>query len=317
MTSARGTAWVRVSAGIGLAAWLALAPGCSATPRPSGSTRTSSGTSMPPSSLARTPASPAVSEARVDLSVRPASHVSQRPTDEQEINLHLDLARGLEGQGDFEKAQAEYRQAVARVSPNLGRKSNPAVAARLHRRQGAAYERLGQIKQATEQYQAAKKLAPRDPMVWNDAGYGAYLRGDWPKAESDLRKAATLEPTNPAILTNLGLALAAGGKTEEAQAVLERAGGPAAARMNLGYVLAATGKTDEAKKQFEEASRLDPAQPQARQALVQLSKTRSSPVDTVVRQASEAIADNEPLDPKLQRKRGKKRTIGYIEHSQD
>jgi Flp pilus assembly protein TadD len=240
------------------------------------------------------------SEARVDLSAVRASYLAERPTDEQEINLHLDLARGLESQGQLEKAQVEYRQAVARVTPTTGRKSSPPVAARLHRRLGAAYERLGQIKPAREHYQTAKKLSPRDPMVWNDAGYGAYLRGDWTAAEADLRKAAALDPTNPTILNNLGLTLAARGQSEEALRFLERASGPAAAHMNLGYALAATGKTNEAREQFEQVVRLDPSQTRARQALDQLSRT--APNDPVVQQAGAEVShDDSPANPTSQK----------------
>jgi tetratricopeptide (TPR) repeat protein len=224
------------------------------------------------------------SEAHVDLSVIPASHVAGKPTDEQEINLHLDLGRGLESQGELEKAQLEYRRAVAKVTASTGRKASPAVAARLHRRLGSAYERLGQTKQALAQYQLAKKLAPRDAMVWNDAGYGAYQRGDWPAAESDLRKAAALDPTNPLILNNLGLTLAARGHSEEALTLLERASGPAAAHLNLGYVLAASGETESARKQFEQAVRIDPSLARAKQALAQLSKLPAP--DPELKQAS-------------------------------
>ena len=65
-------------------------------------------------------------------------------------------------------------------------------------------------------YQKALKLSPKDPKVWNDVGYSYYLQGRWPDAERALKTAAKLAPDDERIRINLGLTLAAAGKTTEA-----------------------------------------------------------------------------------------------------
>ena len=99
-------------------------------------------------------------------------------------------------------------------------------------------------------------------------------------AERSLKTAAKLEPHNPRIQTNLGLALAAAGKTDEALAALSKAGGPAAGNANLAYLLASLGKTDEARKHYQTALRLQPQMAPAREALARLdAKIPGRPVD--------------------------------------
>src|SRR5690606_28640148 len=111
--------------------------------------------------------------------------------------------------------------------------------AEVHRRLAATLDRQGKFADSEEHHLAATKLDPQNPLVWNNAGYSAYLQGRWDDAITRLRKAAKLDRDDRRTLTNLGLALAASGRTDEALDVLTRAGGPAAAQANLAYILAA------------------------------------------------------------------------------
>ena len=69
-------------------------------------------------------------------------------------------------------------------------------------------------------------------------------------------------------MTNLGLNLAASGKTDEALAEFSKAGGRAAAHANLAYILAAMGKTAEAEKHYKLALEIQPQLEPAKAALV-------------------------------------------------
>ena len=120
------------------------------------------------------------------------------------------------------------------------------------------YDRLGRFAQAETHYQKALKLSPKDPKIWNDAGYSYYLQGRWADAERALNTAVRLAPEDERIRTNLGLTLAAQGRTQEALPLLSRANGEAIGHANLGYLLAATGQLDLARQQYETALALRP-----------------------------------------------------------
>lgn len=221
-----------------------------------------------------------------------AASAQAQPTDErspfpqdvapsQEIGVHLDLARAFESQGNFEAAVVEYQKAVA-ACDGPGRhgdgKVTPKQQALAHRRMAAALDRLGKFAQAETHYRQALKCSPNDAMVWNDAGYSYYLQHRWADAERSLMTAAKIDPVNPRIQTNLGLSLAAAGKTEAALAALTKAGGPVVAQANLGYILAATGKTQEARKHYQKALELQPQFEAARFALAKLDAGPARPV---------------------------------------
>jgi Flp pilus assembly protein TadD len=197
----------------------------------------------------------------------------------QQCNVHLELARGFEAQGHFDAAVAEYDKALEACARRGAGLAGPAVAkaqkALVHRRMAAAFDRLGRFAQAEAHYRSALKISPNDSKVWNDAGYSYYLQSRWKDAERSLKTAAKLDPDNPRIQTNLGLTLAAAGKTDAALAALTKAGGPAVGHANLGYLLAAAGKTDAARQHYQTALRLQPELSQARQALAQLDVLQS------------------------------------------
>jgi Flp pilus assembly protein TadD len=192
----------------------------------------------------------------------------------QKVGVHLDLGRAFEVQGNFEAALAEYQkalQAADEPGPRFGdghvTKQQKALA---ERRMGGALDRMGRFSLAEMHYRKALELNPNDANVWNDAGYSYYLQKRWPDAERCLLTAARFEPNNQRVQTNLGLTLAALGKTDAALAALTRAANPAAAHANLGYILAAIGKPDEARKHYETALAIQPQFEAARYALAAL-----------------------------------------------
>jgi Flp pilus assembly protein TadD len=199
------------------------------------------------------------------------------PTREQTFNVHLEFARALETQGNFEAAVAEYQKALdvgaRKASLAGGTKLGPSQLALAERRIGADFDRLGRFAQAEVHYRKALALAPRDAMVWNNVGYSYYLQNRYADAEKALRTAEKLQPGDPRVQTNLGLTLAAEGKSDEALRAFSQAGGPAVGHANLGFILAAMGKRDEARVHYQAALDLQPELTAAREAIARLDAT--------------------------------------------
>jgi len=193
-------------------------------------------------------------------------------TDEQRFHVHLDFGRVFESQGNVDRAVLEYQEALTVVETPRRRPFRSADQALAHRRMAGALDRLGRFAQAEVHYKKALKLSPKDPKVWNDAGYSYYLQGRWADAERALKTAAKLAPDDERIKLNLGLALAAAGRSDEAFPLLSLSNGDAIGHSNLGYLLASTGQFDLARRQYETALAMRPDLELARRALTRLDR---------------------------------------------
>ncbi len=204
---------------------------------------------------------------------------------EQEYNVHVEMARMFETQGNNEAAVIEYQKAAdvcAKKGSLLSHsKLGPAQQSLAQRRMAAALDRMGRFAQAEPHYLKALTLTPNDVKVWNDAGYSYYLQHRLADAERTLKTANSLEANNPRVLTNLGLTLTALGKHDEALACFSRAGGSAVGHANHGYILAAMGKTEEARKEYQAALIEQPTFVQARDALAKLDASQAIAAPTV------------------------------------
>ena len=205
---------------------------------------------------------------------------------EQEYSVHMDLARLHDRQGNAMTAITEYSKALAicdRPAKFFGNaKLSGVQKAQAHRRMANAMDRIGQFGQAETHYRLALECNPGDANVWNDAGYSYYLQSRWSDAERCLKTAAQINPSDPRIVTNLGLALAAAGRSAEAYEYMALVTHPAVAHANLGYILAATGRTEEARSHYQAAIQLQPQMASAQVALAKL--------DTQVQAASATAA---------------------------
>jgi Flp pilus assembly protein TadD len=202
------------------------------------------------------------------------------------VNIHLDLGRVFQSKGQLQSAEGEYRRSLE----GIDRKVDRTTQAEVHRRLASVLDRQGKFHESRSHYEEATRLTPRDPRIWNDYGYSAYLQGDWEGAIDRLRKAEKLDKTDSRTLTNLGLALAAAGRQDEAVEVFTRAGGPAAARANLAYILAATGQDEQARRQYEETLRLNPGDSLARAAISKLDASEFVPTEAIASRPA-------PVDP--------------------
>jgi Flp pilus assembly protein TadD len=259
----RSSAQVRSVVIASLVAGLALAAGCVVTPRRAES----------PS-----PDGQAVAQNDASASQTDPSHPSgsttdfhAKATDRQRFQVHIDFGRVFETQGNLEAAIHEYQDALTVVENKRHGPFRASDEALAHRRMAAALDRLGRFAQAETHYKKALKQSPKDPKIWNDAGYSYYLQGRWADAERALKTAAKLAPEDERIRVNLGLTLAAQGRTESALPLLSRTGTDATGHANLGYLLASTGQFDLARHQYEEALALRPDLEVAHRALARIA----------------------------------------------
>jgi tetratricopeptide (TPR) repeat protein len=137
-----------------------------------------------------------------------------------------------------------------------------------------AVYRLGIVADAQKRHAEAEQLflmalerQPRNAALLADLGYCYFLQGQLTKAESALRKATTLEPSNQRFSNNLGLVVGHLGRHQEALEHFRQGGSEADAQYNLAFVFAAQERPAEAKVCFQAALGSDPTHRRAREAL--------------------------------------------------
>ena len=156
-------------------------------------------------------------------------------------------------------------------------------------------------REAEAHYKKALKLTPKDPKVWNDAGYSYYLQGRVGRVPSGRSgRRSKLAPDDERIRTNLGLTLAAAGKTREALPLLSRNEGDAIGHANLGYLLASTGQYDLARQQYQMALSMRPDLDLAQRALAQLDRQEQA----IVARPTSLVARSSPARSRTRRSPG-------------
>ncbi len=110
-------------------------------------------------------------------------------------------------------ADHHYREALKLDPANL--------AARINLAENLLH--FGRYSDANDELEIALRLAPEEPLVWNNLGYCAYCTGRLDKAVRCYEEALRLEPRNARIRTALADALRRLGRSAEAVKELERA----------------------------------------------------------------------------------------------
>ena len=226
----------------------------------------------------------------------------QTATDRQRFQVHLDFGRVFETQGNFDRGDPGVPGCLDGRRDQAAREFQADDRALAHRRMAAALDRLGRFPQAEDHYKKAMKLGPKDPKIWNDAGYSYYLQGRWGEAERALRTALKLAPDDARVRTNLGLTLAAAGRSQEALPLLSRSDGDAIGHANLGYLLAATGQFDLARREYQKALAMRPDLELPRRALAQLDRQQQAVQGTGTKNLmARAPSPPVPADPHVMR----------------
>lgn len=120
---------------------------------------------------------------------------------------------------------------------------------------GLALEKSGRAGEAIEHYRTAARLAPEFGPAWYDLGVAELELHNPAAAVESLRRAVELmvrSPDFPQALNNLGAALLATGRADEAalqfQRALELRPDYVSARVNLGRALAKAGSPDQTRR---------------------------------------------------------------------
>ena len=186
---------------------------------------------------------------RVELARKASERAIQR--NDLLAPVHVTLGMIRTGTGEAEAALADFDRALA---------LDPANTDAL-REKAAAYQALGRTPEAEAMYLRAVELRPA---YWgNHAHLGAfyYRHGRYLEAEAAFRKVIELTPDNARGYANLGgLLHVAGGRDDEAVAVLERSMAlrPSyAAASNLGMIEFSRGRFATAARAYEKTIALD------------------------------------------------------------
>jgi Flp pilus assembly protein TadD len=176
---------------------------------------------------------------------------------------HQGLGLAFLAQGEAASARVSLQRAR-----DLGERSPLTLAAL-----GVAHDRLGEFWAAQGFYREALDREPGNWQLRNDLGVSQMLAGDCAEAVESFR-AALRRHEEPALWTNLGLALGRLRRYSEAEVAFMQAGDAAAAHNNLGLMLAAGGDFAAAVEHYERALLL--GHPEKRKVLANLVVAQES-----------------------------------------
>jgi Tfp pilus assembly protein PilF len=161
----------------------------------------------------------------------------------------LTQGRALLEHGYLQEAIAELSVAATQVGPELVEANNLL---------GLAYDRMGWHKQASEAYERALTVAPKEPVVLANYGYSLYLADDYAGALKRLKLAAKLAPGIPVIYNNLGIVQARVRNYGESYKYFALATNEYDAHLKLASILEDQKLDREAIKHYEAALRMQP-----------------------------------------------------------
>ena len=241
----------------------------------------------------RRPATRAPHSSTSLLDTGPAAKVSRQET----ADVQFAIGRTNEEADQLDQAEAAYRAALSK-SPKRGD-----IAGRL----AIVLDRKGKLAEADEHFARALKLDPKNPDLLCDRGYSLYLRGKSVEAQTMLGAALALAPQHARSHTNLGLVLAGRGDTTGAMAEFARAGTDVAdSRSNLALALALGGKLEDARDQYALALQAKPKSTTAAQGLqvatsvLQAGSNRPTDLPHLPDQSATAVVQAVPqADPAL------------------
>ena len=185
-------------------------------------------------------------------------------SDPQNSELHRMLAQSCLWAKQYACAQDEFRKLLL---------MNPDSAA-VHMFSGEALDGMGKTDEAILEFQAAAKVAPREPNVHFGLGYLYWKTHDYDIAHREFEAELQLDPNHLQALAYLGDTEMKQEHWESAlgwlQKSLREKNDNRMAALDLGVVLAQLGRNDEALVALKRAVALDPAQPDAHYRLGRL-----------------------------------------------
>jgi Tfp pilus assembly protein PilF len=129
---------------------------------------------------------------------------------------------------------------------------------------GSQYLLEGKYPEALKELLVAEQLDPKEPQIQNNLGIAYYVRGKYQTAERHIRRAIELKPTFTDARNNLGRTLIALGLYDEAISELEVACNdltfkePAKSWSNLGEAYFAKGNFEKAQSSLSRSLEIQP-----------------------------------------------------------
>jgi Tfp pilus assembly protein PilF len=176
----------------------------------------------------------------------------------QAADVEVALGRSLLVQGDAEKAESAFRDALKKDPKNVDAMVRLAI----------LEDGRARFKESGALFRKALEVRPNDAEIHCDYGYSCYLQRRWSEAETSLRKAIALKPDLARAHNNLGLALAHDDRKQEALAEFRKAGLDASdASANLAFALASEGRWIEARQYYGKALTAKPGSTRAKEGV--------------------------------------------------
>ena len=172
--------------------------------------------------------------------------------DPQNADLHVALARSLNGQRKSDEAIAEAREAL-RLNPgsDLG-----------HYSLGNSFRDKGDVDGAIAEYHESLRLNPNNDLVHGNLGIALSSKDDWDGDIAEQREALRLNPKSSFAHINLGVAFAHKGDVDTAigeyREALRLNPNNSIAHYNLGNELRTKGDVNGEIGEYREALRLNP-----------------------------------------------------------
>jgi Flp pilus assembly protein TadD len=169
-----------------------------------------------------------------------------------DVAVQLAAASGLARAGKWNQARDLMVERV-KSHPN-----NPDLLRML----ASIYVMVGQSEAAIARFDQVLALAPNDIQAMADKGVALDLLGRHGEAQALYRRALAIAPNDPIVSNDLALSLLMEGRAPAALAVLqpfaEADGVPDRLKINLGVILAANGRTEQAHRLLD--GRVTPAE---------------------------------------------------------
>ncbi|HEY0171242.1 MAG TPA: tetratricopeptide repeat protein [Pyrinomonadaceae bacterium] len=174
----------------------------------------------------------------------------------------LSQGRALLQHGYIQEAVAELQTAATTGLPEQLAEANNLL--------GLAYDRLGWHRMAADAYGRALSSSPKDYVALTNLGYSLYLADDYMGALKRLKQAAKLAPNEPVIFNNLGVVNARLGRHGDAFKNFVKGSNEYEAHLKLAGILEDRRRDREAVKHYEAALRIQPGASAVLERLVAL-----------------------------------------------
>jgi tetratricopeptide (TPR) repeat protein len=175
--------------------------------------------------------------------------------DPSNLELHRTLAQSCLWAKKYDCALEEFRQ--------IQQRDPDSVAA--HMLSGEALDGLGRTPDAIAEFQAAVKIAPREPEVNFGLGYLYWKSVQYDEARKYLESELAIDPNHPQALAYLADIELKNNAPEKALPLLERVvqqrNDIRIAYLDLGVILTQQKRYEDARSALQQAVKLDPAQP--------------------------------------------------------